>query len=112
LSFLPTSKGVIDTYKLPLYTRPFQEETFYWRPGLGFSRWVLAIVRRMSALKSTDPKLHQGPRLEKSTHLEEPGQGSVAIRVIAATNWKTVPAPHLRACHFGAARLKRVTIPT
>ena len=38
---------VMDYYKLLLYTRLFQEETFCWRPGLGFSRLVTAMVRRL-----------------------------------------------------------------
>jgi hypothetical protein len=33
---------------------------------------------------STDPKLQPGLRLEKSFHLEEPGQGSAAIHAIRA----------------------------
>ena len=37
----------MDYYKLLLYTRLVQEETFVWRPGLGFSRLVKAIVRRL-----------------------------------------------------------------
>ena len=42
----PERKIFAGSYKLLLYTRLIQEETFIWRPGLGFSRLVKAMVRR------------------------------------------------------------------
>jgi hypothetical protein len=44
--------------------QPFQADTFYWRPGLGFSRLGDGDGKAvMTAFMSTDPKLHQGRRL-------------------------------------------------
>jgi hypothetical protein len=34
-------------FKFLLYTRLIQEETCLWRPGLGFSRLVKALIRRL-----------------------------------------------------------------
>jgi hypothetical protein len=54
----------MDSYKSALYTGPFQEENFFWRPGLGFSRLGVGDGKAiMIASMSTDPKLHQGFRL-------------------------------------------------
>jgi hypothetical protein len=89
----------MDGYNLSLYTRNDQEETFDWRPGLDFTRWVKAMKGDLDRLVSTDPSLHAGHRQSILPPVES-ALGSAAVDAIAATNWTTVPAPRF-SCRAG-----------
>jgi hypothetical protein len=45
--FPPVTRNVMDSYKTALYTGHFQEQNFLRRPGLGFIRLVMAMIRRL-----------------------------------------------------------------